>query len=202
MGLYNALVSHADAAWRGRAVKRLKREGFRAAEAATALDAVAKVRTGLFDVAIADEIDVIAAVREDEGLRSVALIFVAPKSAARELVRAVELGADFVHEPADLEELAKRTRLAMEPPSPRQVVGGLTIEVHRVSSNGRRVALTPAEMQILRRLAARRGRILTRMQLAGGAAGPRTVDVHVTALRRKLGAVIETVRGLGYRLRA
>ena len=74
----------------------------------------------------------------------------------------------------------------------------------------KRIDLTLAEFRILQSLARRPGRVLTRNQLLDQALGQdnfvldRTIDVHVSALRRKLGDAgrwVETVRGVGYRLK-
>jgi two-component system, OmpR family, alkaline phosphatase synthesis response regulator PhoP len=72
------------------------------------------------------------------------------------------------------------------------------------------VYLTPTEFNILHMLAQRPGWVFTRYQIVDRARGhdagvtERSVDVHITALRRKLGTAgtaIETIRGIGYRLR-
>jgi two-component system phosphate regulon response regulator PhoB len=72
------------------------------------------------------------------------------------------------------------------------------------------IQLTPKEFNILHMLAQRPGWVFTRYQIVDRARGndagvmERSVDVHITALRRKLGnagAAIETIRGIGYRLR-
>ena len=75
--------------------------------------------------------------------------------------------------------------------------------------DGAAVSLTATEFRLLAALAAARDRVMTRYQLIDQAIGDntvvtdRTVDVHMTALRRKLGearALIKTVRGVGYRM--
>ena len=77
-----------------------------------------------------------------------------------------------------------------------------------VSYQGREVPLTYAEARLLGRLLAEPGRAFTRAELLDAVTGgavvlERTVDVHICALRRKLGrGLIETVRGVGYRCRA
>ena len=82
-------------------------------------------------------------------------------------------------------------------------------ERHRVSVRGETLNLTVTEFGILKYLAGRPGFVRTRDQIISAVHGgntilsSRTVDVHVTALRRKLGEagrMIETVRGVGYRL--
>jgi DNA-binding response OmpR family regulator len=80
---------------------------------------------------------------------------------------------------------------------------------HEVQVSGQNVALTLTEFRILTALAAAHGRVLSRNQLIDQILGidaivtDRTIDVHLTALRRKLGPArkhIQTVRGLGYKL--
>ena len=85
----------------------------------------------------------------------------------------------------------------------------IDIDRHALTVCGTDVSLTRTEFDILRYLASRPGFVRTRDQIISAAHGPnavlssRTVDVHVTAIRRKLGrlgSLINTVRGVGYRL--
>ena len=89
--------------------------------------------------------------------------------------------------------------------------GGVEIhpETHRVFVEGVEVKLTLTEYRLLAALVEASGRVLSREALMRRAMGPgvlvtqRTIDVHVTALRKKLGVcggLIETVRGVGYRV--
>jgi two-component system phosphate regulon response regulator PhoB len=77
-----------------------------------------------------------------------------------------------------------------------------------VEVQGRRIALTPTEFQVLAALVAEKGRVVRRRDLIERLRGPgagqseRAVDAHVKSIRRKLGAaraILETVRGVGYR---
>jgi len=78
---------------------------------------------------------------------------------------------------------------------------------HAVSIDGRYVVLTPREYLLLAYFVDHRGSLLTRRQLLHEVwglryeGGPRTVDIHVSRLRRKLGwpLQLDTLRGLGYR---
>jgi DNA-binding response OmpR family regulator len=91
-------------------------------------------------------------------------------------------------------------------------LGELVIDVsgHEVRLRGRRLAFTPQEFELLRFLAQHPGRVYSRDQLLDRVwgqdyeGGPRTVDIHVRRLRAKLGppmaAMIQTVRGTGYKL--
>ena len=131
-------------------------------------------------------------------------------------VRALQLGADdYLTKPFWPEELVERVRARLRRPvlqrSDAIELGALRIDLHArtVTVDGQPVALTAAELGILGALARRRGAPVTRQALVDqvldgdrdGAA--RTLDVHVSRLRKKLGgagAAIETVWGIGYRL--
>jgi two-component system response regulator BaeR/two-component system response regulator AdeR len=84
------------------------------------------------------------------------------------------------------------------------------LDGYRVTCQGHDVAATASEVQLLAELARRPGRVLRREELLSAlgdgehVAEARTVDAHVKNLRRKLGGcagALETVRGVGYRLR-
>lgn len=92
-------------------------------------------------------------------------------------------------------------------------LGGLTMnpETYDVRCGDEPISLTPSEFKLLLALAHNKGRVLTRNSLIDQIQGEgvsvvgRTVDTHVFGLRKKLGAcadVIETVRGIGYRVKA
>ena len=98
-------------------------------------------------------------------------------------------------------------------PRSRMTLGGGAVVIdsdrHTVTAEGENIDLTVTEFGILRFLALRPGFVRTRDQIISAVHGGhtvlsrRTVDVHMTALRRKLGAwgqLIETVRGVGYRM--
>jgi hypothetical protein len=100
----------------------------------------------------------------------------------------------------------------LEPPPARLIGPGLLLDLdgRRVLAAGRPLDLTRREFDLLAYLANRPGRVLTRAQLLAAIwspadvadAGPRTVDVHVARLRRKLGShgtPLSTLRGVGYR---
>jgi DNA-binding response OmpR family regulator len=109
---------------------------------------------------------------------------------------------------ARVRALLRRARRSAEPSTQPISAGPITIDPERreVRRDGRLVHLTPTEFDLLHRLALRPGVVFGREQLleqvwgyADGTAGERTVDSHVAALRRKLGAdVLRTVQGIGY----
>lgn len=137
---------------------------------------------------------------------------------ASERVAALEAGADdSVARPFGIRELVARLkailrRLSFRPPAEEILQAGeLTIDIgrHLATFRGRALTLTMAEFSILRFMATRPGRVLRRTEIIVGALGKtadglsRTIDVHMAAIRRKLGRnsnFIETVRGVGYRM--
>jgi DNA-binding response OmpR family regulator len=128
---------------------------------------------------------------------------------------ALRAGADdFLGMPFEPEELVARV-LALARRAPLRSryarAGAFAVDFtyHQVLVGGRRVALTLREFDLLAVLVDRSGEVVTRQELAGRATGPtktesNSVDVHMSRIREKLGtyaAQIETVRGIGYRLR-
>lgn len=129
-------------------------------------------------------------------------------------LRAFDAGAiDFVGKPFFMEELAARLRTRIgAPPARDEVVAfaGVTLDLRgrRVRGPDGEIALTRHELDVLAYLVARPGRAVSRAHLAehalslGGGCEPRTIDSHVSRLRRKLGgagAAISPVWGIGYR---
>ena len=107
-----------------------------------------------------------------------------------------------------LRRVERAAELAARPPT-RLVVGDLVVDTgpRRVTVGGDEVRLTPTEFDLLARLAAAPGEVLSRDRLLAdvwgwpAASGTRTVDSHVKALRAKVGAGrVRTVHGVGYAL--
>ncbi|HEX6488765.1 MAG TPA: response regulator transcription factor [Candidatus Dormibacteraeota bacterium] len=114
--------------------------------------------------------------------------------------------------PAELVQRASAILRRAEGPSSRVLLHqDLTIDLdrHTVERNGEPLRLSPAELQILVALVRARGRVLTRDQLLDELHGlgelevtPRSVDVHLSRLRSRLGRdreYLETIRGVGYK---
>lgn len=129
------------------------------------------------------------------------------------------LGADdYVTKPFSVKVLLERVkaafrRAAAEPNGEDVAVEqGLMVDRrrHRATLHGRSLPLTRSEFRLLDTLIRQPGRVFQRSELINAALGEdtmvleRTIDVHIRALRRKLGEaaqLIETVRGVGYRFR-
>jgi two-component system, OmpR family, response regulator len=131
-------------------------------------------------------------------------------------VAGLEGGADdYVTKPFKFEELLARIRARLrEQPEPEQTVleaGGVTLDMRarRASVEGRTIELSAREYTMLEVLMRHAGQVLSREQLLSHVwgydhdPGSNVVDVYVGYLRKKLGpGVIETARGMGYRLRS
>jgi DNA-binding response OmpR family regulator len=153
---------------------------------------------------------------------NVPILMLTARTSEDDRVRGLDSGADdYVPKPfsprevvARVQALLRRTgRGAVAPPPPPRRIGDLEIDRFRREARleGERLALTPSEFRLLEALAGQPGRTFTREELVARAFGPdhdaldRSVDMHVTNLRRKLAArtnrrVIHTVHGVGYRL--
>ena len=158
--------------------------------------------------------------RESESGESVLVLLVSRWVDEMDRILGFECGADdFAQDPFFPRELAsrvqallrrgRRTRSTRDDGETR--VGPLRLDLRRaaVEMDGRPVPLTWREFEVFRLLAQERGRVVRRAELVGlllgapDAASPRLIDTHVKSIRRKLGGagnLIETVRGVGYRL--
>jgi len=148
------------------------------------------------------------------------IIMLTAKGEEVDVVTGLEIGADdYVAKPFRMRLLLARIRAvlrrvsAAESPTPKILrVGDLVIddERHEVQFEGQPLQLTLMEYKLLRFLAKHPGRVFSRSQILGNIQDEhvlvveRAIDVHIAALRRKLGSsadLIETVRGVGYRFK-
>jgi DNA-binding response OmpR family regulator len=203
----------------------LRAEGFAVSSAADGAEAVQKARTSLPDLIVLDvmlpELDgleVCKILRNDPRTAAIPIIMLTARAAELDRVLGLELGADdYITKPFSPRELILRIKKQLHRPEgerkkERLAIGELVIDIprHEVTVEGRRVDLTPTEFKLLWVLAERRGRVQSRDQLLrdvweyDSLIDTRTVDTHVRRLRDKLGSgakFLETIRGLGYRLR-
>ena len=158
-------------------------------------------------------------VRQNETRRT-AIIMVTARGEEGDRVKGLELGADdYVTKPFSVKELLLRVKAVLrrngdEPVrgEGKQLVNGeihLDSERHEVRVGGKPVVLTALEFRLLKTFLERPGRVQTRETLLSDVWGidaditTRTVDTHIKRLREKLGPagdVIETIRGVGYKL--
>jgi len=143
-------------------------------------------------------------IRETPELAATRIIMLTARTQSEDIVRGLESGADdYVTKPFDRPVLLARVKAVLRrglPVTEGVDFDGLSIdEPGRVATlHGKQLDLTPGEFALLVKLVAHRGRIFARP------ADERTVDVQIANIRRKLGAWgehIETIRGVGYRIK-
>ena len=205
---------------------RLRREGYLVEVAGDGLKALEMIRAEAPDLAIVDIMlpvlsgtDLVTELRQDPRTSTVPIIMMTAKGEETDIVVGLRLGADdYVTKPFSMSVLVARVAAVLrraaamrEGAKGLRRLGPITLDAdrHIVEVGGRPVDLTVTEFRLLTALAGARGRVLNRNQLIDQAMGinavvtDRTIDVHLTALRKKLGearSCIQTVRGVGYRL--
>ncbi len=149
----------------------------------------------------------------------VPVVMLTAKKEERDRLAGFESGAeDYIVKPFSVLELVlrvkailRRARVVEEEPA-RLTIGALDLDVaeHRCSVNGSEISLTALEFRLLHYLMTRLGQVKSRKQLLEevwklqGSLETRTIDTHINRLRQKLGKsgeYLETVRGVGYRIR-
>jgi two-component system, OmpR family, response regulator RegX3 len=197
----------------------LRREGYDVERVATGAAALAAPETDvvLLDLRLPD-MDGYEVCRELRSRSDVPIIVVTARGEEVDRVVGLELGADdYVVKPFGLRELVARiravTRRTARAAGRTDLLRAGPLEVdaraRRAHLDGRELPLTAKEFDLLALLAADPGAVVTREQIlrtvwrTSWYGSAKTIDVHVAALRRKLGdpTLIETVRGIGLRLR-
>ena len=192
--------------------------GFEVESSGAGEDALSRLASQPSDVVIldlglpdGDGLDLCRRLHDDTGA---AIVVVTARGDEPDRVAALDAGADdYVVKPFGFAELFARVRAVLRRTQPQEAViavGLLTIDIraHRVAADGVDVALTPREFDILACLASDPGRVFSRREMfarvwGGNWYGPtKVLDVHIAAVRRKLGVadLIETVYGRGFRL--
>lgn len=157
--------------------------------------------------------------RASERTKAIPLIMLTARGDEADRVAGLDAGADdYISKPFSTKELLARVRAVLRRHSPEPsgeaiVIAGLSLDsaTHRVSFADQPLKLGPTEFKLLHYLMGHAERVHSRGQLLDKVWGDhvyieeRTVDVHVKRLREALGAagaMVETVRGAGYRLTA
>jgi two-component system phosphate regulon response regulator PhoB len=165
-----------------------------------------------------DGLEVCRQLRKNPATAVVPIMILTARGDDADHVAGLEVGADdYISKPISPRVLVARVRALLRrrssesEPSEVMTIGEIRIDSgrHCVSVGGKSVPLTHKEFRILQFLAVRPGRVRTRAEIIDIISGgphvlERTVDVHMAAIRRKLGASgdrLETVIGVGYRLR-
>jgi DNA-binding response OmpR family regulator len=168
---------------------------------------------------VVDGLDVCRRLRAQPATRDLPIIMLTAKAEESDEIVGFSLGADdYVTKPFSVKVLLERVKALRR----RRTSEGISDEVtsklgvtvdrrrHQAAIEGLSLALTRSEFRLLDTLIRQPGRVFHRAELIDAALGEdtmvmeRTIDVHIRALRRKLGEradVIETVRGVGYRFR-
>ncbi|MGC4814055.1 response regulator transcription factor [Micromonospora sp. DT228] len=200
---------------------RLRAEGFTVQVAADGPSAVTQFRTGQPDLVVLDVMlpgfDGLEVCRRIQADRPVPVLMLTARDDETDLLVGLAVGADdYLTKPFSMRELAARVHVllrrverAAAPTPPAIRLGDIEINEaeRRVRRAGVDVHLTPTEFDLLVHLAGRPRTVLPRERLLADVwgwvdgSGTRTVDSHIKALRRKLGAdLIRTVHGVGYAL--
>lgn len=196
----------------------LRREGFEVIVAATGAAALEAAETDivLLDLRLPD-IDGLDVCRRLRERSDVPIIVVTARGEEADRVVGLELGADdYVVKPFGLRELIARIRAVTRRSRGRAADAPVRIGPLEIDGRARQarvsdveIELTPKEFDLLAALARDPGAVVSRHRLLEDVwqttwfGSTKTIDVHVAALRRKLGdpSLIETVRGIGFRLR-
>ena len=203
----------------------LRQAGYETVTASSGEAALSAARAKRPDLVILDLMlpdlsgtEVCRQLKREPGLKDVPILMLTAKSEEVDRVVGFELGADdYVTKPFSVRELILRVKavlrrgVALEPGN-TTAVGPIRVDVdaHRAFVEGVEVELTALEFKLLHTMMQRLGRVQSREQLLSDVWGitaeveTRTVDTHVKRLREKLTSArdyIETVRGVGYRMK-
>lgn len=164
-----------------------------------------------------DGVELLRRMREDPNLEDIPVVMATAKDSEIDKIQGLDLGADYyLTKPFGVMELVSCVRAVLRRCEAKPVehllkLGGLCVNLdqHTVSIDGKDVALTYKEFELLKLFLSNPGIAFTRDQLFSKVWGEdfcgesRTIDTHILTLRQKLGPygdAIKTVRNVGYRL--
>jgi two-component system phosphate regulon response regulator PhoB len=205
----------------------LEKNGYLTEVAATGPAGLTKAGTVLPDLILldlmlpgVDGLEVCRSLKKEAKTSNIPVIMVTAKGTEADVVAGLEIGAaDYIIKPfsprvllARIRAVLRRDAVADSPEKAILRVHDIEIDSgrHRVAVKGKAVTLTSTEFSLLRFLAGRPGWVFTRYQIVDAVHGSdypvtdRSIDVQIVGLRKKLGSAgkyIETVRGVGYRMK-
>lgn len=222
----SVLVIEDDYRIRTAVVERLAERGHFVDSAMQAMRGVERAVSGDFDVVVLDlglpDLDGSQALQMIRAVSDVPIVVATARADESEIIKLLDAGADdYLVKPYSADQLEARIRAVLRrhgPPDATIVitVGDLTIDLaaHEATLANERLDLTPKEFELLAYLAERAGQVVTKRELLSGVwrqpygGTDKTVDVHLSWLRRKLGEsgseprYLYTKRGVGVRLAA
>jgi two-component system phosphate regulon response regulator PhoB len=202
----------------------LRQSGYEVLSSRDGADGLRQARLNLPDIVLldlmlplVDGLEICRRLRSDPSTANVIVVMLTAKSEETDEVVGLSLGADdYITKPFSVKVLMERLkalrRRRTEPEEAQDVIASQGVSIdrrrHQASAGDEKLQLTQTEFRILETLLRQPGRAFHRAELIEAALGKdsfvleRTIDVHIRALRKKLGDyadLIETVRGLGYR---
>jgi two-component system, OmpR family, alkaline phosphatase synthesis response regulator PhoP len=203
----------------------LEREGYHCRKQFDGVAALAEAQRDLPDLIVLDRMiprlsgdEVIRRLKRDPRTSGVPVLMLTAKVEETDELIGLALGADdYLRKPVSMKVLSARVSAILrrgETAGQAETLSGGPVVVdrsrHEVTVEGMPVSVTATEFRLLGALMGAKGRVLDRQKLldtvlgSGVAATHRTIDVHIAALRRKLGIAsgwIQTIRGVGYTFR-
>lgn len=203
----------------------IRQDGHDVVTATDGLKALELVRSRQPDVIVLDVmmpglsgLEVARRLRSQTGTASIPILMLTARAEEKHELEGLDAGADdYISKPFSMQVLLARVKAVARRGGGGQgakkaelVLGTVTIDLdeHAAFVDGEAMKLTITEFRLLAALVSAQGKVLTRPALISRAIGPgvtvteRTIDVHITSIRKKLGdhaGMIRTVRGVGYR---
>ena len=206
----------------------LRREGFEVSSSLNGVQGLELIQQQLPDLVLLDlmlpgmdGLEICRRLRSNPASQHIPIVMVTAKGEESDVVLGLGIGADdYLVKPFSPKELIARVKAVLRRTSAsveaadeqRVLIDGLDIDTskYKVALNGEEIKFTATEFRLLHYLASHPGRVFSREQLLDRGFSndaivvDRNIDVHIRAIRKKLGddqSFIETIRGVGYRFK-